>query len=343
MTNILVAFVDGVSWFVDTKSFIGAVELNKISNALIYALSPLFGLLWAMFVHFKIFKDEKKLKSFAIYAAIPFGINLVVSFLSIFVNIYFSIGEGNTFQRNTPFSFIPFILAILFALYSIINTFLERKKLSRRNYIPLLSYMLIPLVCTFIQAGYYGLSLIVSSLTLSLVIVYISLQNELHVTDYLTGLSNRSHLVFYLESECKKVRGDEELYGLMLDIDNFKSINDNFGHVEGDKALEIFSTILKKSTTPNSFIARYAGDEFVIIVKLNKNQSIDDYVHSLQKDVENLKKLIDADYSLDYSLGYTKYVNKETYKDFLNRMDSRMYFEKIKRNLLIGEVRTNYC
>ncbi len=97
------------------------------------------------------------------------------------------------------------------------------------------------------------------------------------------------------------------------------------------RPLKYSQPFYKKSTTPNSFIARYAGDEFVIIVKLNKNQSIDDYVHSLQKDVENLKKLIDADYSLDYSLGYTKYVNKETYKDFLNRMDSRMYFEKNKK------------
>lgn len=59
MANILVAFVDGVSWLVDTKSFIGAVELNKISNALIYALSPLCGLLWAMFVHFKLLKMRK--------------------------------------------------------------------------------------------------------------------------------------------------------------------------------------------------------------------------------------------------------------------------------------------
>lgn len=334
LANIIVAFVDGIAWFVDQKTFVGAVELNKISNALLYALSPLCGLLWAMFVHFKIYKDEKKLKSFAILTSIPFWMNFIVSFLSIFLGIYFFIGPGNTFQRNSPFSLIPFFLAILYAIYSIINTLIKRKNLSKRNYFPILSYVFIPLICAFIQAVYYGLSLIVPSLTISLVIVYISMQNELNVTDYLTGLSNRTHLVFYLESECKKVRGDEELYGLMLDIDNFKSINDNFGHVEGDKALVTFSSILKKSTTANSFIARYAGDEFVILVKLSKNQSIDDYVRSLQKAVDNLRSLLNTDYNLDYSLGYTKYVSKETYKDFLNRMDSRMYCEKNKKKSL---------
>lgn len=60
----------------------------------------------------------------------------------------------------------------------------------------------------------------------------------------------------------------------MVDIDTLKYINDKYGHFEGDKVLERFSEILRKNSSTDSFIARYAGDEFVIIKRLNKDESI---------------------------------------------------------------------
>ncbi|MFA7637240.1 MAG: GGDEF domain-containing protein [Monoglobales bacterium] len=331
VTIIVVTLIDGFSWYIDNKTFILAYELNKITNALLYAISPLCGLVWAVFVDFKIYKDEKRLKTLIAYALIPFVINFLASMSSIFHKVYFTVNQNNLFERNEPFSFFPFLLAILYGLYSIIITVKNQKNISRKNFYPILSYMFIPMICTFIQATWYGLSLVCSALAISLVIVYISVQNEVNVTDYLTGLSNRSHLVFYLESELKKLKGDKDLYGLMLDMDNFKCINDNYGHFEGDKALAMFSGILKKHSTPDSFIARYAGDEFVIILKLNKDESIDDYISELRKSVENFNRSSGLDYVLDYSLGYAKYLSKETYKDFLSRMDANMYFEKNKK------------
>lgn len=330
VTNIIVTLIDAYSWHFDNKTFMFAYELNKLSNALLYALAPLYGLVWAVYVDFKIYKDRKRLKTLIPYALIPFVINVVVSLTSIFYNTYFSVNQNNTFKRNEPFSFIPFIIAISYAAYSVIITIRHRKSISRRYYYPILSYMIIPLFCTFVQASWYGLSLVCSGFALSLVIIYISVQNEVSVTDYLTGLSNRSHLVSYLETECKK-RGDKDLYGLMLDIDNFKNINDKYGHVEGDNALELFSDILKKTATPDSFIARYAGDEFVIILRRNKNESIHDYISVLRKTVEHFNRTSGLDYTLDFSLGYTRYLSKESYKDFLKRMDGNMYIEKNRK------------
>jgi len=331
ITIIIVTFVDGFSWYIDSKTFVYAYELNKISNALLYALAPLCGLVWTVYVDFKIYKDEKRIKTLIGYALIPFVINLVASLSSIFYNVYFSIDQNNTFERNIPYSLFPFAITILYAAYSVVITVKNRKNIPRRNYYPILSYMVIPLICILVQASWYGLSLVYSAFALSLVIVYIRVQNELNVTDYLTGLSNRSHLVVYLESECRKVRSDKDLYGIMLDIDNFKNINDKYGHFEGDKALELFSEILRKVSAPDSFIARYAGDEFVVIERLNKDESILDYIARLKKAVENFNRTSGLNYDLEYSLGYARYLSKETYKEFLSRMDANMYIEKNKK------------
>lgn len=78
-------------------------------------------------------------------------------------------------------------------------------------------------------------------------------------TDFLTGLYNRRYMYQYIEQE-----GEKPLTVYYLDIDNFKSVNDKYGHQEGDKALVLTSDVLKKCM-PDAMIARIGGDEFLII------------------------------------------------------------------------------
>ena len=78
-------------------------------------------------------------------------------------------------------------------------------------------------------------------------------------TDFLTGLYNRRYLYQYIEMEGKKA-----LAVYYLDLDNFKSVNDRYGHQEGDRALILTKEILKKCM-PDTVIARIGGDEFLIV------------------------------------------------------------------------------
>lgn len=100
ITIIVVTLIDGFAWFVDKKTFAFAHEFNLISNALLYALAPLCGLIWTIFVDFKIYKDANRIKKLITFSLIPFGINLLASLSSIFYNCYFSVNENNTFERN---------------------------------------------------------------------------------------------------------------------------------------------------------------------------------------------------------------------------------------------------
>ncbi len=89
---------------------------------------------------------------------------------------------------------------------------------------------------------------------------------ELSLTDALTRTANRRHFNLVLESEIKKARGySRQLSLAMIDLDDFKVFNDNFGHVTGDKMLAHIADMLKENLRDTDFVARYGGEEFVII------------------------------------------------------------------------------
>jgi diguanylate cyclase (GGDEF)-like protein len=89
----------------------------------------------------------------------------------------------------------------------------------------------------------------------------------LSVTDDLTGLNNRFAFEEEIRNEFDRARQrDSELSLLLLDVDHFKSYNDEFGHPAGDDALRIIAEYLKKSMRATDFVARIGGEEFVVIL-----------------------------------------------------------------------------
>ena len=89
----------------------------------------------------------------------------------------------------------------------------------------------------------------------------------LSLTDALTGLMNRRALEDCLERELARcIRSGARLCLLMLDVDNFKSFNDSFGHVQGDEALRRISALMQKWTRKGDLVARYGGEEFLAIL-----------------------------------------------------------------------------
>lgn len=90
---------------------------------------------------------------------------------------------------------------------------------------------------------------------------------ELSVTDGLTGLYNHRHLVHMLEAEYRRATRYKRSFAfLMLDIDHFKEVNDNFGHPCGDAVLQKIGQILKGSVRVTDIVARYGGDEMAVIL-----------------------------------------------------------------------------
>ncbi len=90
---------------------------------------------------------------------------------------------------------------------------------------------------------------------------------ELAMIDSLTGINNRYYFNEIMRQETERVkRYGHTMCLLMMDIDNFKSINDTFGHVTGDRVLRSIADILRVSVRESDFLARFGGDEFVIVM-----------------------------------------------------------------------------
>lgn len=90
---------------------------------------------------------------------------------------------------------------------------------------------------------------------------------ELSVRDELTGIYNRRHFQQVLQMEWKRAtRFKRPLSLLMIDIDHFKEFNDSFGHPHGDKVLKLIATLLSKNLREVDTIARFGGEEFVVLL-----------------------------------------------------------------------------
>ena len=90
---------------------------------------------------------------------------------------------------------------------------------------------------------------------------------ELLVTDPLTGISNRRHLMERLESETRRSRRSKKAFAiLMADVDRFKKFNDTHGHFAGDEALKGVAEVLQEETREIDHVARYGGEEFLVML-----------------------------------------------------------------------------
>ena len=104
-----------------------------------------------------------------------------------------------------------------------------------------------------------------------IIIVLVFMVSAMHkklATDELTGLKTRKELLKFLDRKLSRLGEDESITVSMIDLDDFKKINDTHGHMEGDRRLAEFAGELKKicrEIDEKIFVSRYGGDEFVIV------------------------------------------------------------------------------
>jgi len=149
--------------------------------------------------------------------------------------------------------------------------------------------------------------------------------------DPLTDLYNREFLSEFAENILKENRRKGESVTLIfLDLDNFKLVNDNYDHEEGDQVLKNVAKILKNSFRDIDIVIRYGGDEFIVLAQLNKMDisDLNSALESLEDRIEeNFKK-----YGISISYGTAIYpLETNNLKDLIHLADKRMYEFKRKK------------
>lgn len=150
-------------------------------------------------------------------------------------------------------------------------------------------------------------------------------------TDELTGLYNRRLFIHLAENELKEnQRNNTTISIILLDIDNFKNINDQHGHVCGDQALIIISEILHQTVRPKDIISRWGGEEFVILLPDTDIKQAEIVAERLRSNIENRSIVCqDVKFSMTVTLGI---VSKNTDEYSLDKLielaDNAMYTGK---------------
>lgn len=150
---------------------------------------------------------------------------------------------------------------------------------------------------------------------------------ELYITDPLTKLYNRAHFDESINFIAKhQRRADVDFVLALADIDYFKSINDTYGHQVGDEALMGVAKTIKNSLRENDLIARWGGEEFVIMLK---NITLDQAATIIEKVRANIEQsIICDDIKVTASFGLTKYKEGEETKEIFKRVDDALYEAK---------------
>jgi diguanylate cyclase (GGDEF)-like protein len=187
--------------------------------------------------------------------------------------------------------------------------------------------MLIPLSAGFVQIIFFGVPLIWPAFTLATLISFNLVEVETFLKDSLTKLRTRgqfeNRLIYMLKKRhCFSI--------IMIDLNDFKAINDEFGHEAGDEALLTTASLLEESVKKYDTVFRYGGDEFMILIESTKVNATDIVIQRISDEIDAHNIQLVNPFKLSFSFG-CKYINpsnKETPKYILDKVDQLMYEDK---------------
>ena len=329
-----VLLCDMIAWQLDGQPG----ELNRYLlwwvNILCYLVSGLLALSWLYYTGLKLNSAGHITKLGWLLIALPYIVLVFASVMTPLTHWMFYIDEGNTYQRGALFAIqmvVPFGYIFAAALWALHRAGKERSRVQRTEYLYLSAFVLFPLVGGVLQLAIYGVSLAWPCTALSLMLVYENLQNHKISLDALTGLNNRGQLDKHLFTCFDSSENDQPFALFMLDIDQFKRINDEHGHTAGDAALIDAANILKRSLAgANAFLARYGGDEFSIVLHYKDDREVSELLSRIEEETEKNARTSTEPYKLVFSIGSTCFDRRRfsNYQDMINAADAQMYIQK---------------
>ena len=152
--------------------------------------------------------------------------------------------------------------------------------------------------------------------------------NKLWIYDTLTGVFNRAGFFKFAYRVIEEARSKgNNLFVLFLDMDGLKSINDKYGHDEGDEFIKAMGKVMSQVRRHGELLMRYGGDEFVIMAQNFTQKDAEEYIARIRTGIENYNVLSGRPYLLDASMGYTIVDPTEEFdlEELIESADREMY------------------
>lgn len=323
-------------WALGAWSGKPAVILRNIVFFIYYVFNNLIPLIWVYHTYIQVHSDQKNIKLQWFYV-VPFAFSLILVFLNPFIHDLYTIDTSNSYHTGTLF-ILNAAICYSYILVSLFIPFVNRKRIESRRFWTIFLFSIPPVIGSVIQLKVGGIDLIWAGAVLSILMIYLNLLSDTMNMDYLTNVYNRMQADQYISAKISKSLPGKTFSGIMIDIDKFKEINDKFGHYAGDEALKITAKLIKKCIGSKNFIARFGGDEFIVILETDDMDTVRRIADNIIQTFDKYNKTANSLFELKLSLGFDvyDYDRKMTKYQFIKHIDHLMYAKKRVHKALDG-------
>lgn len=322
-------FTSDLLWnFSERGFFLTSQTANWILNSIYYFSMTLLGYCWFLLSETALHPTREKTRSFFLLSALPLLGIAVLILISLKTGWLFYVDSGNRYHRGTLYllqSFTSYGYIFCAAIRAQRKAYETRDYYEKQNYLTLASFVIIPSIAGILQIAMPGMPFICAGITISMVHVYSSFQESLISRDPLTKLNNRNQLHQHLSTLLRQKSDPQPTYLLIVDADDFKKINDTYGHVEGDHALKEIAAALCRACARKDFISRFGGDEFIILAKPDLNEPISNLKNRIHAEMKKSQ----TPYPITVTIGTVRF-SKDicTEQGLIELADQDLYMRK---------------
>ena len=228
----------------------------------------------------------------------------------------------------------PYLCTVIGALQCFNRARDKRSVVDRLQCIIMTMYPIVLVLFSFLQIVFLHLPIICYSITIVIIFIYLVFLQNMILSDPLTQLNNRNQLNRFISTIDHDTSREQkaDLCLMMIDADRFKSINDTYGHANGDEALKIIADSLKKTCgvvkDVRPFLARYGGDEFIAAIRTKDEDVPEVFSSTIQRILKEECGRKNLPYQLQVSIGWAFLEPQESCMDCIERADRAMYQKK---------------
>ena len=308
------------------------IPVNYLGNIIEFNCMGYCGYFWLSYCLKFLNIPALKTRAAKILLAVPVVSVMMLIITTPLTHWAFYIDEGGFFRRGTYYFMQQ--TGYIYLLISSALCLMHRKRCAtsgeRRRMTVLSMFPLSPAIFGGIQIfAPSGLAPTLQvSILISLILVFVDELDQKITRDSLTQLINRYEFERILQNKLRsQLKYGPRLYVLMSDLDDFKSINDTYGHQQGDTALMILGKVLTQTAARyGATCARMSGDEFISLLEADSRETAEAYEKDLVKGLT--EACAPMPYTLKISIGIAEYDGSMSLMELLNQADTKMYAEK---------------
>lgn|SRR5574344_92423 len=304
-----IILLDIVWALIDSKRGAFFFYVNNTVNALYMILTgfiPLCWLIYSLYARNKQYRMPHVLFALIILPEIALT---VLCIMSPWTGWIFTVDRATNKYSRGQYIWIQQLITYSYYLYPTIRIGIqllrEKSTFQRQLLTEMMLFLVFPFIGLCFSLFFTGLPLAWPPTTLSILMIFMNMQNSQILTDSLTGLNNRRRYEEYIKQVKTTAHKEELLFLFIIDITHLNKINEDYGHAEGDNALVDTANVLRKNMRGrNAFLARYGGDEFVILLQAKTEKEAEQLEENIYDSFSERNKTIGVKFPINVSVNY---------------------------------------